>query len=307
VTKEKDTATGKEKTVAKSQYTLPQPGLLTADRQYYWHVRAMNDKGVWGPWSKTWSFTPRAAGCPVGLSVDLDQAKGAGVLRWKANPVGKKPAKYRVYGSDEKGFTVADQKYQSTVGVTKDEMAAWTPWFPANFIAETTATELPVIGRDVDLSAANKVYYRVVAVDEQGKQSGPSDYAAAPRPVIFSKPVEAAKAGAEYRYQVCATRSVGDLSSRMKAGQQVNGYFDVEKPRFALAHGPAWLKIDPATGVLSGTPQAAGKADVEVTVTIDRDVRKLDERTLTWGNEKVLSTATERVGEATQKYTIDVR
>ena len=67
------------------------------------------------------------------------------------------------------------------MGVTKEEMADWNPWFPANFIAETTAAELAVLGADVDLSAANKTYYRVVAVDEQGKRSGPSDYAVAPR------------------------------------------------------------------------------------------------------------------------------
>jgi hypothetical protein len=307
VTKEKDSSTGKEKDVAKAQYTVPQPGLLTPDRLYYWHVRAMNDKGVWGPWSKTWSFTPRAAGCPVNVAVDYDETKGVGTLRWKAAPAGREPVKYRVYGSDEKGFSIADQEYQSTVGVTKEEMGAWSSRFPANFIAETTATELPVIGCQVDLPAANKAYYRVVAVDEKGKRSGSSDYAAAPRPVIYSKPPAAAKVGAEYRYQVCANRSVGDLSSRMKAGQQVNGYFDVEKPKFALAAGPAWLKIDQATGVLSGTPDAAGKADVEITVTIEREVRKLDDRTLSWGNEKILSTAAQRVGTATQKYAIDVR
>ena len=62
-------------------------------------------------------------------------------------------------------------------------MAAWNPRFPANFVAETTATELAVLGRGVDLPAANKTYYRVVAVDERGKRSGPSDYATAPRPV----------------------------------------------------------------------------------------------------------------------------
>ena len=88
-------------------------------------------------------------------------------------------------------------------------MAAWNPWFPPNFIADTTAQELPVMGRDVDLAAANKTYYRVVAVDEHGKRSGPSDYAAAPRPVIYSKPVVAATRGAEYRYQICANSVPG--------------------------------------------------------------------------------------------------
>src|SRR5262249_28752925 len=42
----------------KAQYSLPQDGLLVPDRQYYWRVRAKNEKGVWGPWSSTWSFTP---------------------------------------------------------------------------------------------------------------------------------------------------------------------------------------------------------------------------------------------------------
>jgi hypothetical protein len=305
--KERSKDSGKDTITVKPQYTLPQPGLLTPDRQYYWHVRAMDARGVWGPWSKTWSFTPRGPAYPIGVTFDFDQAKGVGTLRWKANPVGRAPVKYRVYGSDEKGFTIADQRFQSTVGVTKEEMAAWNPWFPANFIAETTATELAVLGRGIELAAANKTYYRVVAVDAQGKRSGPSDYATAPRPVIYSKPPAEAEVGAEYRYQVRANRSLGDLTARMKGGDQQSGYFDIEKPKFALEQGPAWLKIDPSTGVLSGTPDVPGKVEVVVTATIDREVRKLDEKVLAWGNEKVLSTAVQRVGTATQRFAIEVR
>ena len=297
----------KDKTLVKAQYTLTQPGLLTPDRRYSWRVRAMSDKGVWGPWSKTWSFTPRGPACPLQVAVDYAPGTGSGILRWKANPAGRPPARYRVYGSDEKGFTASDQKYQSTVGVTKAEMAAWGPGFPANFIAETAATELAVLGRGVQAPAANKAFYRVVAVDDRGKRSGPSDYAAAPRPVIYSTPVAEAKAGAEYRYPVCATRSLGDLSARMKGNNTVNGYFDIEKPSFALERGPAWLKIDEATGVLSGTPDAAGQADVAVTVILTREERKLDEKALAWGNEKVLSTTPERIGTATQKFVIVIQ
>jgi hypothetical protein len=291
----------------KSQYTLPLPGLLTPDEKYYWHVRAMNDKSVWGPWSTTLSFTARGVVYPLEVTVDFDQARESGVLKWKANPAGKRPLKYRIYGSDEKGFTISDQRFQSTVGVTKEEMADWNPWFPANFIAETTDMEMAVLGRDVALPAANKTYYRVVAVDEQGKRSGPSDYATAPRPVIYSKPQVTAKIGAEYRYQVCANRSLGDLGARMKENEQISGYFDIEKPSFALIEGPAWLKIDAATGVLSGTPSAVGKVKVTVAATIDRQVRKLDEKALTWGNEKVLGTASEHVGSATHTFVIEVQ
>ena len=305
--KEKGSAPDQDKVVAKAQYTLLQPGLLTPDRKYYWHVRAKDDKGVWGPWSKTWSFTARGPAHPLDVKLDYSQAKGVGVLRWKANPIGRTPAKYRVYGSDEKGFTVADRKFQCVVGVSKEEMAGWNPWFPANFIAETAGMELTVMGADANSPEANKTYYRVVAADEQGKRSGPSDYATGPRPTIYSRPVVPAKVGVEYRYQVCANRSLGDLSSRMQGDQQVKGYFDIERPKFALKQGPAWLKIDEATGVLSGTPDAAGKADVTITATIDREVRKLDEAALKWGNEKVLSTTTERVGSATQAFVIDVQ
>jgi hypothetical protein len=304
--KERDKDAGKEKITVKAQYTLLQPGLLTPDRMYYWHVRAQDSKGVWGPWSKTWSFTPRGPAHPLDVTVDYDQAKGTGTLRWRANPVGHAPVTYRVYGSDEKGFTIADQRYQSVVGVTKEEMADWNPWFPASFISETTGTSLAVLGPDVGLPGANKTYYRVVAVDEQGKRSGPSDYAVAPRPIIYSKPVATAQVGAEYRCQVLANRSLGDLSSRMTDGQQTSGYFDIEKPRFTLTRGPAWLKIDEATGVLSGTPDIPGRAAVAISVAINRQVRKLDEAVLRWGNEKVLSVDTERVGAATQEFVIDV-
>lgn len=296
-----------QRAIVKCQYTLAQPGLLTPDETYYWRVRAMNGDGAWGPWSKTWSFTTHGVDYPVDVRVDFDQTTGVGTLKWKANSAGDRAVKYRIYGSDEKGFTVADQKFQGTVGVSKQEMSAWNPWFPANFIAETSDTELVVLGTDVKLPAANKTYYRVVAVDAQGKRSGPSDYAAAPRPVVYSKPVASASVGAEYRYQLHANCSLGDLSARMQGDQQVSGYFDIEKPKFSLVQGPAWLKLNESTGVLSGTPDVAGKVDVVVRATIEREVRKLDEKLLIWGNEKVLSRSTEQVGSATQRFVLDVQ
>jgi hypothetical protein len=306
-TREKDKNTGQDKIIVKPQYTVPQPGLLTPDRRYYWHVRAMNEKGVWGPWSKTWNFIPCGPDFPLNAAVEYDSSKGTGLLRWTANPIGRKPVRYRVYASDEKGFTIADNPFQGTVGVTKDEMAAWNPWFPANFVAETSATELPVIGCNVDKPVANKAYYRVVAVDEQGNRSGPSDYATAPRPIIYSAPQVSAHVGAPYRYALSVNRSLGDLSARMENNDQVSGYFDIEKPKFTLAQGPAWLKIDENTGVLAGVPKAPGTAEVEVKAVIDREQRNLDEKALSWGNEKILSTNTEEIGIATQKFTIEVR
>jgi hypothetical protein len=291
----------------KPQYTLAEAGLLTPDTKYYWRVRAMDAKGVWGPWSKTFNFTARGPAYPLDLNAQWDEAKGAATLSWKANPVGRRPVKYRVYGSDEKGFTVMDKMRQLDLGISaKGDMAAWSPWAPPNFIAETTDTRLVAMGPDAP-AAGNKTYYRVVAVDERDKRSGPSDYCVAPRPVIYTRPPATAKVGQEYTYKAGANRSLGDLSSRMSGGNQAGGYFDVEKPKFSLARGPAWLKIDEATGVLSGTPAAPGKAEVVVTVAIDRNVRTLDESKLVWGHEKVLTEGVQRVGEATQKFVIEVQ
>jgi hypothetical protein len=285
------------------RYTVPYAGLLAPGQVYYWHVRARNGQGVWGPWGKTWSFT--AGGPAQPLEVALEPAKGTDgkfVLRWKPNPAGQKPVKYRVYGSDEKGFSVSDEPYRRNVGQSKDVPAQ----APANFVAETTDTELVVLGAGLDRPNANRAFYRVVAVDDTGARSGPSDYAAASRPFVYSKPPESAKVGAELRYQVAAVRSLGDLRLRVVDGKEVAGFWDVEKPRFALVSGPAWLRIDEGTGVLRGVPDAAGVAEVVVRVTLERSVRRLDEGRLSWGQEQVKEVASEKVGDATQRFRVAV-
>jgi hypothetical protein len=286
----------------KNQYSLPQIGLLTSDQTYYWRVRAMDDKGVWGPWSSTWKFTPRGPAAPIDVTLAFDPERSVGMLRWRPSPVGRKPAKYRIYGSDEKGFFASDEPYKAVVGVSKEIPSAR----PANFIMEVAETETAVIGAEVKLANANRAFYRVVAVDEQGKRSGPSDFAEAPRPIVYSRPVTDAKVGSEYRYALSAIRSLGDVRTRVVGGKETMNYWDREAPRFAVRAGPSWLKVDPATGLLSGVPDRPGKVVIVVTATIDREVRSLDARMLSWGLEKVLSTGTQRVGVATQKFTIDV-
>src|SRR6185437_9293666 len=195
--------------------------------KYFWRVRAKNAMGVWGAWSKTWSFTAHAPAAPVDVTVNFDAARGIGTLRWKPNATGARPVSYRVYGSDEKGFSPGDKPYAASIGISKD----LTNPFPANFIAQTSGTELAVLGEEVDLQAANKTYYRVVAVDEKGNRSGPSDYAAAPRPVIYSKKQTEAKVGEPYRYQLRANCSWGDLTARQvpAGGKEVVSFWSIEK------------------------------------------------------------------------------
>ena len=124
--------------------------------------------------------------------------------------------------------------------------------------------------------------------------------------MIFSKPAAVAKLGVEYRYRVCANRSLGDLTARMKGNDQVSGYFDVEKPRFTLEQGPAWLKIDEATGVLTA-PRTPGARPSRGHRHHRPEGAEAGRKHFIWGNEKVLSTSTERVGVATQKFVIEVQ
>ena len=285
-----------------ARYTLPGPGLLNPDTEYFWRVRAQDDKGVWGPWSPTWSFTPRGPAPPRDVSLEFDRERNRGILRWAPNPLGRKPVAYRVYASDEKGFSVSDRPYKVTVGVSEQVPSE----FPANFVVETSATELEVVGPHVELPGANKAFYRVVAVDAAGNRSGPSDYAASPRPVIVSAPVTRARKGAAYRYPVAAIRSLGDLRTRVVNGKETMSFWDVERLRFDIQRGPRWLTIDQATGLLSGTPDRSGTTEVVVSVTLERDVRRLDEEALKWGIEKVVSSGTETVGSATQSFVIEV-
>jgi hypothetical protein len=213
-----------------------------------------------------------------------------------------------VYASDEKGFSVSDEPFTVAAGLYDfDQQRATKPptQFPGNFLTETTATELAVVGSAVDLSGANKAFYRVVAVDERGKRSGPSDYAAAPRPAIFSKPVVHARIGAEYRYDVGAVRSIGDVRTRVVAGKETMNFWDVEQPRFRIERGPSWLSIDESTGRLSGRPAVAGRSPVTVTVELQREQRSLDPGQLQWGIEKVAETRVETVRIARQEFVIE--
>jgi hypothetical protein len=286
----------------KNQYTLPHSGLLSSDQKYYWRVRAKDEKGVWGPWSSTWSFTPRGPSSPIDVTLAFDPDRGVGTLRWKSNPAGRKPVKYRIYGSDEKGFSVSDEPFKVVVGASKEVPST----HQANFVAEVSATETVVIGAEVKQTNANRAFYRVVAVDEQGKRSGPSDFAEAPRPILYSRPVTEAKVGSEYRYPLSAIRSLGDVRTRVVGGRETMSYWDLEAPRFALQQGPPWLKVDAGSGLLWGVPDRPGKFAIVATATIDREARSLDARMLSWGLEKIVSMGTQRVGVATQRFTIHV-
>ncbi len=285
----------------KTCYTLARPGLLTHGTAYYWHVKAKNSNGVWGPWSDTWRFTAQGPAYPIDVAIKGHADTGIGTLTWSANPAGSAPAKYRVYGSDEKGFTVHDAAYEVRLGDTKDLAGQ----FPANFVAEVTGTSLDVVGVGNALPNANRAYYRVVAVDGKDKRSGDSDYAEAARPFIYSAPATNAPAGQPYRYQVKAIRSLGDLTRRDAARPKPGTKFwKIEPLKFSLEQRPRWMSIDADTGLITGTPDGTG-GTVIVSVTLTKEHRLVhDKDAIVWGNEYEQSRTFETAGPVTQQFIV---
>ncbi|MFW5869041.1 MAG: Ig domain-containing protein [Armatimonadota bacterium] len=132
-----------------------------------------------------------------------------------------------------------------------------------------------VIGPDAEGENTNRVYYRVVAIDADGTQSGNSDFAEAPHPLIVSAPVTEAQAGEAYRYAARSTRSLGDVHARRQPGESSYSYkfWDIEALAWEIVEGPEWLGMDAETGLLSGTPPAAGTFEVTIAVTTQFDGR----------------------------------
>jgi hypothetical protein len=286
-----------------ARLTLPYPGLLTPDKVYYWRVRALDDNKVWGEWSNTWSFTARGAAYPINVTMDTTSTPGIGTLKWNPNPVGRTPAKYRVYGSDEKGFSVSDNSYPVCVGITTGfgPSAGWQKeTFNSNFVCETTDTQADVIGKGITLPNANKAYYRVVAVDSNDKRSWSSDFVEAPRPFIYSEPVTTVVMGQSYQYQVETIDSIGDL--RLNSSYSP-GFFEIESAKFSLTQGQGWLSIDQNTGELSGTAGTSGM--VTVSVTLEKQVEVLDMYWLAWGQGTLIRTDTVVIGPFTQEFYIN--
>ncbi|MEJ2704341.1 MAG: hypothetical protein P8Z79_18045 [Sedimentisphaerales bacterium] len=257
----------------KTEYCNPFWGIYSPGEDYYWRVRAQNDKGIWSNWSEVRTF--RWDGPCVPKNVKLTHDNGKFTLSWEPNPRGRRPVAYEVYGSDIKGFSVSKDPYEiETLGMV-----------PSSYLGRTTSTQMVVAG----LRAAenvptgvenpdnlNRCYYRVVAIDEHGTRSGCSTYAELPHPYIWTKPPTTVQAGKEYRYQPCMLHSMGDMQFRYTSPNCK--FWEHEQLSFALLKAPQWLKIDPETGLLTGTAPAnspgRGPVSIQATATFEKRTGK---------------------------------
>lgn len=236
-----------------ASWSIPFRGMFSPDTLYYWRVRARSGRGVWGEWSPVWTF--RWQGPCVPLNVRVEPRGEEFVLRWEPNPRGERPAAYKVYGSDEKGFPEHDEAYR---GFARGEV-------PANLLGRTEATEMTVVTPDPAHPNQNRCFYRVVAVDANGTESCSSACAELPHPHFWSRPPAEARVGQPFAYAPGVLTSLGDVQYRYEAPN--TRLWDSEANRFELAEGPAWLRCDPQSGELTGTPDAAGEARVRLAVT----------------------------------------
>ena len=140
------------------------PGLFNTDTDYYARVKAFDKKGIWSEWSRPVKFRWKGPHPPVDVSYQLKDNNVH--IKWKPDAKGAKPVKYMVYGSDQQGF--------SLFAITKDEKMF------AKKLGETEELQMMVSGFNLKGDGSGKAYYRVVAVDENGTESGPSHYVQAP-------------------------------------------------------------------------------------------------------------------------------
>jgi hypothetical protein len=246
------------------------PGLLNPGQTYYWRVRAKSRAGIWGPWSTTFQHVPEGPATPLRPRFE-ERDPDRLTLVWDAAP---KAVRYRIYASDEKGFSASDQPYEVATGGSKNGgyfAGKSSVTFDANFVAETGEPGFRV--------APQRAFWRVVAVDAEGRRSGSSDYVEAPRPWIYTTPVRTVRIGQPYRYEPKTIRSIGDLTFHhsFPDGQGQDAFWTADQPVFSFEDEmprcgnfeAKWLHLDPKTGVLSGTPGADAAGEYQVNLRVE--------------------------------------
>ena len=237
-----------------ASFEVPYLGLINPGQTYYWRVRARSVEGVWGPWSPVFSFSALAPAVPANVTGRLDRSSRTVTLSWERGENGTKPVKYRIYGSAERGFTASDVRYRYNGG------DAGTLAAPPNLLLEikpdTMRVELPAV--------LWRPYYRVAAVDAQGRESGPSALAELEHPLIVTSAIPAAQANSYYETRIETAASIGHLVYTDESGTR---FRTGDELAFELSGAPKGLAISPA-GVVSGFLPAGSAGKYEIVVNV---------------------------------------
>lgn len=242
--------------IESADHHSPFAGLFNPDEQYYWQVRVCNEQGVWGRWSPVWEFKWQGPRIPTDLVHSIEGNRIA--ISWKPNPRGTRPVRYEVYGSNERGFTPSKGSYE-VMGLGTQ---------PGNLLCTTADTRLPVVSPDASQPGTNCSFYRIVAVDDNGVASGPSELLELPHPFIYSVPVTTAEVGEPYRYAAKTLGCIGDLQYRY--AQPNMAFWETEGYEFELTQRPTWLSVDGNSGILTGTPGPDDRGTSRVTIACHR-------------------------------------
>ena len=256
-----------------TEFNVARPGRLTPGQTYYWRVRAKSEQGIWSGWSPTWSFVPQGPRLPINVRFEARDPERL-TLAWDLAPEGRTPVEFRIYASDEKGFSVSDAPYEVAVGNQREKglfPGRKTATFPANLLQSAAQNAIGL--------RPTRSFYRVVAIDELGNRSGASAYAAAPRPFIHTDPPRTARVGVAVNYEPRCIASIGDLTYRdfgIGAHYQA-AFWDAEQPRYSFEpeyprcgnRTATWLALDPATGRITGTPSAADVGEWQINLKVE--------------------------------------
>ncbi len=246
-----DRLVSKTNYVGQTRWKPESNGLLNPDQYYYWRVRAKNTNGIWGQWSEVKQFQVSIPGIPTDLKLTIEESRV--YLSWKNSNEGTMPILYKIYGSNEKGFSSNDESYKHYIGQGYCSSVEQCYWNKAsnfeeqvapNYYNSTSSTSTQIVGQNLQLNNANKSFYRVVAVDKNGIESGPSDYIEVPSPFVYSIP-GLAISGENYNYEIKSTVSIGNLTWPDGVGEPA--FWRTKKLTCELQVGPTWLNISPST------------------------------------------------------------
>lgn len=240
-----------------SSFQAPYAGLLNPEQTYYWWVRARSEDGVWGPWSDIFSFSVEAPGIPQNPQITYSPGTQKAKLFWKPNNKGTGIKCYKIYGSNERGFSVSDTVYKYNAGlkgtqtnkpnllyVTEDSKTNWT------------------IPRELW-----QPFYRIVAIDLQNRESGPSAIAEFKHSLIKTQSLPVAQKNKFYETNIEVVSSIGHLVSATENGKAYQLSFrNGDSLYFSIENLPPGLLMDESSGIISGTPTASGIYNLNVNV-----------------------------------------